>query len=164
MSAVRRRPRRRPVTIAAAALLAAAAGLPSGEPARAQDRSFQDWSVTCPQPDACVATSPEAAARILVGPGQPDQQMRLVVLVAREAEPDTPLALRLDDGRTVQMRVNRCTESNCQAIANPEVVPQLLEAMRGRRSCLVAYPVSGRMVLQEVSLMGLTPAVASIQR
>lgn len=156
--------RRAPAAVLAAAAVAGGAALLAGAPAQAQDRSFQDWSVTCPQPNACVASSPAAAARLMVGPGEPDQRMRLVVLVARETEPEAPLALRLDDGQTVQMKVNTCNEANCQAIANPDVVPQLLELLRGRRSVLVAYPAAGRMVLAEVSLMGLTPAVASLER
>lgn len=145
-------------------LLAGATALALPQAAHAQDnRQFQDWTVTCAQPDACVAASDGAGARLIVGPGMPDRRMRLVVLVAAETDENTPVAMRLDDGTTVQLAVNSCNATHCQAIVRPDIVPQVLDQMRGRRDAIVGYQSNGQVVLQSVSLMGLNAAVASLQ-
>lgn len=148
-------------------LLAGAAALSLAYAAnnvQAQDeRQFQDWVVACPQPNACVARSDGSGARLLVGPGQPDRRMRMVVLVAAGTGKDVPVAIRFDDGTTVQLSVNVCNQANCQAIVRPDVVPEVLERMKGRREALVAYQSNNQVVLQPLSLRGFNAAIASLQ-
>lgn len=133
--------------------------------AQAETRQFQDWTVNCPKADACVATSQGKAVRFVVGPtaGQ-SRDLRFVLLLAAQAKPDGPVALRLQDGRVIQLAVNRCSDANCQAIVRPDVVLQVIEQMRGHRSCMVAYEAGGQMLIEEVSLQGLNPAVAALPR
>ena len=145
-------------------LLAGAAAFFLAQAASAQEnRKFQDWTVSCPKPDACVAASNGQGARLIVGTGLPDRQMRMVVLVAAGIAPQTPVALRLQDGMVIQLVVNRCNEVHCQAIAQPDIVPQVLEKMKRQGDALVAYQGPAQVVIAPVSLRGMTAAVATLQ-
>lgn len=145
-------------------LLAGAVALALTDFASAQDtRQFQDWTVNCAQPDACVASSDGSGARLVLGPGKPDRRLRLVILVATGTPTNTPVALRLDDGTTVQLAVNGCNNAHCQAIVRPDVVPQVLDKMKRQLDALVAYQSNNQVVLQPVSLRGLNAAAASMQ-
>ncbi|MFP3422816.1 hypothetical protein R0K19_25955, partial [Bacillus sp. SIMBA_161] len=55
-----------------------------------EDRQFQDWTVSCPSPDSCVATSNSQAARFILGPGGSEKELRLVLLLAKEAKAKAP--------------------------------------------------------------------------
>jgi invasion protein IalB len=145
-------------------LLAGAATLALAQTANAQtNRQFQDWTVNCPKPDACVATSDGVGARLIVGPGNPDRRLRLVILVAAGTAEKTPIALRLDDGTTVQLAVNACNDAHCQAIVRPDMVGEVLDKLRRQFDALVAYQSNDQVVLQPVSLRGMNAAVATLQ-
>lgn len=145
-------------------LLAGAATLALAQTANAQtNRQFQDWTVNCPKPDACVAISNGAGARLIVGPGNPDRQMRMVVLVAAGMADKTPVAMRLADGTVIQLAVNKCNDQHCQAIARPDIVAQVLEKMKRQGDAVVAYQAPDQVVIAAVSLRGMTAAVATLQ-
>ena len=159
---------------ACAALLAAAVltGAQKAAPVRQGDR-FGDWTLACeaqgPSRTRCAAvqelTLEDGAARILrltLGRLGARGEMALVALLPLGVYLPAGVALKVDGGRQIAMRMQTCARAGCEAALR--VDDALMAALKRGRTLFVGFkggPATGTVTVP-ASLDGISRAIAAI--
>ena len=164
--------RRVPGTCAALLAAAVLTGAQKAAPARQGDR-FGDWTLACEAPGParirCAAvqelTLEDGAARILrltLGRLGARGEMALVALLPLGIYLPSGVALKVDGGRQIPMRMQTCARAGCEAALRVDAA--LLAALKRGRTLFVGFkggPEAGTVTVP-ASLAGISRAIAAL--